>query len=697
MEIDPAAFLPQDDASAGFDNNASTLTASPLFVSQFVDAARLVANVAVGVDTVALGSETYSSDGGRSRGTRAGRPYEAAALPLGARDGFVVTHAFPVDGEYAVSIDDMVRTISTTGAQYANKIVVTVDGKIVYETSIGGDEDLRTIDQQQTVGVDAINSRLKDIRFTVEAGQREVAVLFARRTHAESEDLVAAFADGVGAGARLEVLRLRGFEIRGPFKITNTAFTTASRNRVFTCYPETTQEQDACAEEIVGTLAARAFRRPLSHTEMEERLAYYHAAKKDGFESGIRTAIVGILASPHFLFRTDDVAANSQANRTSTESASAVASVHRLNDVELASKLAFFLWSSLPDEELLLLAETGRLSDPDMLQQQVRRMLADARAETLAVDFAYQWLHLNRMDAIRPDPSKFPETAGRLDPRADFLREIGLFVDSIFREDRSVLDLLQANHTFVNETLAWRYGIEGVRGNHFRRVDLEESTRWGLLGKGAVLLASSYPNRTSPVLRGEYVMRNIIGVPPAPPPPEVETNLDSVAPEESLTVRERLAIHRQNPTCNGCHGLMDPLGFALENFDVDGTWRDVDRESGRPIDASGLLPDGSKIAGPEELRKALLARPEQFVQTFVEKLLAYSLGRSTEWYDMPAIRQVVRQSAADDYRFSAVVLAIVQSAPFTTRDAGDGEPPEVSARLESGLGTSEPDSSRSDD
>ncbi len=671
VEIDPAAFLPQDDASEGFDNNASTLTASPLFVSQFVDAARLVANLAVGVDAATLGSEVYSSNTGRSRGTRSGRPYEAAALPLGARDGFVVTHAFPVAGEYAVSIEDMVRTISTTGVQYANRIVVTLDGKIVYETSIGGDEDLRTIDQQQTEGVDAINSRLKDIRFNVEAGQHEVAVLFARRTHAESEDLVAAFADGVGAGARLEVLRTRGFEIRGPFEITPT-LNTASRDRVFTCYPETVQEQDACADEIIGTLATRAYRRVLSASELEERLAYYHAAKKDGFEAGIRTAIVGILASPHFLFRTDDVAADA--------STSAAESVYRLNDVELASKLAFFLWSSLPDEELLLLAGAGRLSNPDVLEQQVRRMLADARAETLAADFAYQWLHLNRMDAIRPDPAKFPQTAGRLDPRPDFLREIGLFVDSIFREDRSVLDLLQANHTFVNETLAWRYGIDGVRGNHFRRVELEDSKRWGLLGKGALLLASSYPNRTSPVLRGEYVMRNLIGVPPDPPPPEVETDLDNVAPEESLTVRERLAIHRENPTCNGCHGLMDPLGFALENFDVDGTWRDVDRESGRPIDASGTLPDGSKIGGPKELREALLARPEQFVQTFVEKLLAYSLGRSTEWYDMPAVREVVRQSAADDYSFSAIVMGIVQSVPFTTRDAGEGETSPLSAR-----------------
>jgi mono/diheme cytochrome c family protein len=696
VQIDPAAFLPQDDASEGFDNNASTLTASPLFVGQFVEAARLVANLAVGVDTAALGSEVYSADTARVRGTRSGRPYETAALPLGARDGFVVTHAFPVDGEYAVSIDDMVRTISTVGAQYPNRIVLTVDGKIVYETSIGGDEDLRTIDQQQTAGVDAINSRLKDIRFTVEAGQREVAVLFARRTHAESENLVAPFADGVGASARMEVLKLRGFEIRGPFAST-TARSDASRNRrVFTCYPETAQEQDACAEQIVGTLATRAYRRPLSRSEMDERLAYYQAAKKDGFESGIRTALVGILASPHFLFRTDDVAADSQADGTSTGPKAGVESIHRLNDIGLATKLAFFLWSSLPDEELLLAAEAGRLSDPKVLQQQVRRMLKDPRAETLAVDFAYQWLHLNRMDAIRPDPTKFLGTAGRLDPRADYLREIGLFVDSVFREDRSVVDLLRAKHTFVNETLAWRYGIEGVRGDQFRRVELTDSKRWGLLGKGALLLASSYPNRTSPVLRGEYVMRNIIGAPPPPPPPDVVTNLDSVAPEEMLTVRERLARHRTNPSCNSCHGRMDPVGFALENFDVDGTWRSVDRDSGKPIDASGLLPDGTKIDGPEELRQALLARPQQFVQTFVEKLLAYALGRSVEWYDMPAVRRVVRESAADDYRFSAVVTAIVNSAPFMTRDGGDDQSSQPPTRARSSVSAG-PGSSHSDD
>ena len=369
-----------------------------------------------------------------------------------------------------------------------------LDGKIVYETSIGGDEDLRTIDQQQTAGVDAINSRLKDIRFTVEAGQHEVAVLFARRTHAESEDLVAAFADGVGAGARMEVLRTRGFEIRGPFEIT-TALNTESRNRVFTCYPETVQEQDACADEIIGTLATRAYRRSLSPSEMEERLAYYHAAKNDGFENGIRTAIVGILASPHFLFRTDDVAADSAADDPSTASASAAESVYRLNDVELASKLAFFLWSSLPDEELLLLAEARRLSDPDVLEQQVRRMLADARAETLAADFAYQWLHLNRMDAIRPDPAKFPQTAGRLDPRADFLREIGLFVDSIFREDRSVRRLA-ASEAHVRQRdsgLALRNRRrqgQSLPPSRARRFDALGAAREGRAATGVVLSQS---------------------------------------------------------------------------------------------------------------------------------------------------------------------------------------------------------------
>ena len=679
VEIDPAAFLPQDDASEGFDNNAGTLTASPLFVSQFVEAARLVANLAVGVDNATLGSEVYSGSGRRPRGTRLGSPYEASALPLGARDGVVVTHAFPVTGEYAVSIEGLVKTISTVGVQYLNRIVVTLDGKIVYETRIGGDDDLRTIDQRQTAGVDEINSRLKDIHFNVEAGQHEVAVLFARRTHAESEDLVAPYQDGVGASARMQVLRAGGFEIRGPFAI-DTALNTTSRKRVFSCYPETVQEQDACAREIVGTLATRAYRRPLTASEMDERLAYYHDAKQDGFENGIRMALVGILASPHFLFRTDDAAADVQVAAASSQPAPAAEPLRRRSDVELASKLAFFLWSSLPDEELLAAAQAGRLSEPRVLELEVRRMLGDARAETLAADFAYQWLHLNRMDAIRPDPAKFPQTAGRLDPRPDFLREISLFVDSIFREDSSVLDLLRAQHTFVNETLAWRYGIDGIRGNHFRRVELEDSARWGLLGKGALLLASSYPNRTSPVLRGEYVMRNIIGVPPAPPPPEVETDLDNIAPEESLTVRERLARHRESPSCNGCHGVMDPLGFALENFDVDGTWRDVDRETGKPIDTSGTLPDGSEIGGPQELRAALLERPEQFVQTFVEKLMAYSLGRSVEWYDMPAVRQIVRESAEDDYAFSAIVLGIVRSVPFTTRDASAGEPAELAAR-----------------
>ena len=417
---------------------------------------------------------------------------------------------------------------------------------------------------------------------------------------------------------------------------------------------------------------------------MEERLAYYHAAKKDGFESGIRTAIVGILASPHFLFRTDDVRRIPQPMARRPHRRRPPQSVYRLNDVELASKLAFFLWSSLPDEELLLLAETGRLSDPDVLEQQVRRMLADARAETLAADFAYQWLHLNRMDAIRPDPAKFPQTAGRLDPRADFLREIGLFVDSIFREDRSVVDLLRAKHTFVNETLAWRYGIEGVRGNHFRRVELEDSKRWGLLGKGALLLASSYPNRTSPVLRGEYVMRNIIGVPPDAP---AAGSGDGPRQRRSRGKPDGARAARDSPrepdvatAVMGSWTRWDSLSRISTSTARGGT--SIGSRAGRSM-PPGCCRTVPRSAGPEELREALLARPEQFVQTFVEKLLAYALGRSTEWYDMPAVREVVRQSAADDYRFSAVVMGIVQSVPFTTRDVGEGEPQAARASCDS--------------
>ena len=507
-------------------------------------------------------------------------------------------------------------------------------------------------------------------------------MLFARRTHAESEDLVAAFADGVGASARMEVLRTRGFEIRGPFEIT-TALSTESRNRVFTCYPETVQEQDACAYEIIGTLATRAYRRSLSPSEMEERLAYYHAAKKDGFENGIRTAIVGILASPHFLFRTDDVAADSAADDTSTASASAVESVYRLNDVELASKLAFFLWSSLPDEELLLLAEAGGCPTQTCWSSRfgacwpTRVQKLSQRISPINGCTSTAW---TRSDPIRPSfrrrragSIRGPISCGRSDCSST----------ASFARIAACVDLLRAKHTFVNETLAWRYGIDGIGAITSAECELEDSTRWGLLGKGALLLASSYPNRTSPVLRGEYVMRNIIGVPPDPPPPEVETDLDNVAPEESLTVRERLAIHRENPTCNACHGLMDPLGFALENFDVDGTWRDVDRETGRPIDASGVLPDGSEIAGPggAACRRYWRAPSSSCRPSSRSCLRTRSAARPSGTTCRPFAKWFagVRPTIIG---FPAIVMGIVQSVPFTTRDVGEGESNELSARSE---------------
>jgi hypothetical protein len=381
------------------------------------------------------------------------------------------------------------------------------------------------------------------------------------------------------------------------------------------------------------------------------------ATSRDGFESGIRSAVTGILASPFFLYRGERIPAGVRPGET-----------YAISDLELASKLSFFLWSSIPDEELLQLAVDGTLSEPAMLDRQVRRMLADARSVTLAGNFLHQWLDMKRLDEIVPDSAVFPYASGRSDPREDFRTELTLFADSIFREDRSVVDLLRASHTFLNERLALHYGITDVKGDRFRRVELEPSPRWGLLGKGAVLMAAAYPNRTSPVLRGAFVLEHIQGVPPATPPSDVPT-LDEtdVGTPKALTVREMIARHRASPTCASCHAVMDPLGLALENFDATGMWRDRDRYAGAAIDASGVLPDGTRINGPDDLRRALLRRPEQFAQTFTEGLLTYATGRTLEHHDMPTVRRIVRGAAGRDYRFSALVQAVVRSEQFRMR------------------------------
>ena len=430
---------------------------------------------------------------------------------------------------------------------------------------------------------------------------------------------------------------------------------TPSRDKIFSCYPRTAAEELPCAEEIVANLAMRAFRRPLAEEDIAERLAYYHDGRADGgtFERGIEFALAGILASPHFLYRAEQAPVG------------VTAGTYRITDLELASRLSFFLWNTIPDDELRTVAARNELREPEVLRAQIERMLADPRSESLASNFAYQWLHLEKLDDLEPDRGLFPQSSRTNDQRRNFIKEITLFVDSVFREDRSVIELLTADYTFLNESLATHYGINHVRGDRFRRVELPDSARWGLLGKGAVLLASSYPNRTSPVLRGAYVLENIIGVPPATPPANVETNLD--APSRggnSVTVREKLAAHSTNPTCHACHGSIDPLGFALENFDVDGTWRTQDRLAAKPIDSLGTLPDGTRLEGPNGLREALLRDPERFAQMLTEKLMTYALGRPVQYYDMPAVRRILRSSADNDYRFSSLVLGIVTSDPF---------------------------------
>jgi hypothetical protein len=451
------------------------------------------------------------------------------------------------------------------------------------------------------------------------------------------------------------------FQLLGPFDVKGLS-STPSRNRIFICDPakDKTKTPEACAKEIFTALAKRAYRRPVTNDDVGELMQYYgDGVKQGGFESGIRSGLTGMLASPFFLYRGERIPAGLKPGDK-----------YKITDLELASKLSFFLWNSIPDDELLDVAAKNKLSDPVTLDKQVRRMLADPRSSTLASNFLFQWLEMKRLDDVIPDNDVFPYASGRMDPRPDFRTELALFAGGIFREDRSVVDLLRAKETYLNERVALQYGITDVKGDEFRRVELKDSVRWGLLGKGAILMAAAYPNRTSPVLRGKFILNYLQGVPPANPPPNVP-NLDDkdIGTTKALTVRQLMAKHRASPACSSCHAVMDPLGFALENFDATGMWRDKDRFANTAIDSAGELPDGTKLKGPDDLRNALLRRPEQFVQTFVEGLLTYAMGRTREYYDMPTVRQIVRETAAQDYKFSAIVQAVVRSDQFQMRRA----------------------------
>jgi mono/diheme cytochrome c family protein len=663
VDYDASEVLPADDIAEGFDNIADALQVSPSFIEQYVIAARNVATRALGKPDARPGGWTFRAGPGTQL-------THVPGLPLGTRGGILAKVDLPADGEYKVDIADIVTHIWGNGMEFENPLVVTLDNKVVYETVIGGEEDMKAYDQVQSGALDRVNARLKNIRFFAPAGPHRIGVAFKRRTFAESDDELQQFAPG---GGQDRLYRVSSFQLQGPFDPKGLS-STPSRDRIFICRPaavsdsgelrrgkpgaESDTSEVACARRIISTLAKRAYRRSVTNEDVDELMAYYEdGVKAGGFEAGIRGAITGLLASPFFLYRAEHVPSGLRPGET-----------YAISDLELASNLSFFLWNTIPDDELLQTAIDGKLKDRAVLDKQVRRMLADPRSITLASNFLQQWLDMKRLDEIVPDATVFPYASGRSDPREDFRTELTLFADSLFREDRSVVDLLSANHTYLNERVALHYGITDVKGDHFRRVELKDSVRWGLLGKGAVLMAAAYPNRTSPVLRGAFILRHIEGVPPANPPPNVPT-LDEkdIGTTKALTVREMMKKHRASPTCASCHAVMDPLGLALENFDATGRWRDRDRYAGAPIDSSGTLPDGTPVNGPDDLRKALLRRPEQFVQTFTEGLLTYATGRKLEYYDMPTVRRIVRGAAADNYRFVTLLQAVVQSDQFRLR------------------------------
>jgi hypothetical protein len=659
LEVDVEALLPKDDESDGFDNVANVLKVSPSFLEQYIAAARVISELAIGLPNTKRDSRVYYAKPGVNQN------YHVAGMPLGTRGGMLVEHFFPADGEYEFDLGGLARARYVEGLDYRHRLILVIDGKKVFEDEIGGPQDVEAVDLRQAAAVAEINGRFENIRVPLTAGPHTVAATFVARTMSESDAVLQPFIPGGGEVGIIEgeesPLKIERLEINGPFTTTGLS-DTPSRERVFSCRPASAAEELPCAREIVTRLTQQAFRRPVTDADLAVPMQFYAQGRAGGdFEAGVRNALMIVLASPEFLYRI-----------TAPPADSAPGSMYAVDQYGLASRLSFFLWSSVPDQELLDLAERGELADPRVIEAQVTRMLADPRAAALVTNFAPQWLDIRGIRDIVPDPVLYPEYNPDLGNA--FARELELFLASVLLEDRSVLELLDASHTYLNERLALHYGVPGVRGDTFRRVELADQNRWGLFGKGGILMATSYPNRTAPVLRGAWILESITGTPPAAPPPDVEAFPETQEGEQPKTVRERLEMHRSNPSCSGCHSVMDPLGFALENFDAIGAWRVKDREAGVAIDSSGQLADGTVVDGPVDLRAALLDEPSQFVQTLTEKLMIYALGRSVEHYDMPAVRRIVREAAREDYRFSALLAGIAQSEPFrfsTTPAAGD--------------------------
>jgi len=611
IDVDPATLLPTDDISDGFDNIARALKVSPSFLDQYIMAARAVVKKAIA--TPFTGTELK----GTLRGIETGVP-----LPPGARTGVTGRYLFPFEADYE---------LRATG----NPSVFTVDGKPI-----------------DTKG-----------RTHLTAGFHTIVAANAARSFVDNEGVLQGFAPGLsgtgyastgtantGAGGRAAAGP--SITVAGAFNPVGGPVETPSRAKIFVCRPPDAREETACASRILSNVARRAFRRPVTDKDLAPLMQFFAEGRKVGtFDAGIESALVATLSSAKFLYRVEAPPPSAKPG-----------TIYKLSGLELASRLSFFLWSTIPDDELLAIAEQGKLSDPKILEQQVRRMLADSRSKTLTTNFAFQWLKIRDINALDPDPYTYPGFDEPL--RNAFRREMELFIDSVFRDDRSVVELLSANYTFVNERLAAHYGVQNIRGDQFRRVTLADENRFGLLGKGAVLMVTAYPNRTSPVLRGAYILENLLGTPPSPPPPNVEAFKENKEGEKPLTIRQIMETHRANPTCNACHGVMDPLGFSLENFDTVATFRAIDKFTRTKIDTSGKLVDGTPVNGPSDLRKALLTHPEQFSQTFTEKFLMYALGRGVEATDMPTVRKIVKDAKRNNYKFSSIVMGIVTAPAF---------------------------------
>jgi hypothetical protein len=644
LDIDASSLLPADDESFGFDNIAGVLRISPSLLEQYLGAARKVSSLAVGTDkdVIRLGFRVPPDDS---------QEEQVDGLPLGTRGGLSFPHTFPQDAEYEFSVF-LTRNIVgyMTGLEFAHQIEISIDGERVFTAQVGGEKDNEASDKNMSEAANAIDARLKS-RVKVKAGPHTVAVTFVKRNHAVSDEPLQPHERNHDLQDMNGLPQIDHVNLTGPFDPTGPG-DTPSRRRIFSCKPGAGADEAVCARRVLSTLARRAYRRPVTADDMAPIMEQYEAGRKASFDAGIEHGLRLILANPKFLFRIERP----------------LDKPGLVSDLELASRLSFFLWSSIPDDALIDAATSGRLNTPAGVERQVARMLADPRARALTDNFASQWLLLRNLRGHVPTPGDFPNFDNEL--RQAFRRETELFFSSVVREDRNVLDLINADYTFVNERLARHYGIPNVYGSNFRRVTLTNQARRGLLGQGSVLTVTSYPNRTSPVLRGKYILENILGTPPPAPPANVPALSDNEAGQDPKSLRERLELHRRTPACATCHRVMDPLGFALENFDGIGAWRS--KEPGGAIDPTGKLADGSDVDGPVALRAAIMRRPDQFVRTLTEKLMTYGLGRGLEYYDMPVVRAVARDAAKKNYRFSAIVAGIVSSSPFRQKAPQSG-------------------------